>query len=99
MTPAEQIYQLIDSVRNNGAYPAESYVQGSLDSFEEKVREEEREQARKTLEPIETIAQDEEEAKFIEHCSCLRYAIWRVDNPDADEMVYASKLSQRKDSE
>lgn len=49
------------------------------------------------LQAVEAIAEDEQKHKFAEHCPCLRYAIWRVENPDADEMVYVSTLSKPKE--
>lgn len=66
-------------------------VEGTLKAIS-KLLSQQREQVLKILRAVETIAEDEEKHKFTEHCSCLRYAIWRVENPDVDEMVYASQI-------
>ena len=38
---SDQLYDLIASVRNNGAYPAESFIKDILTSFEKEIRESE----------------------------------------------------------
>lgn len=63
------------------------------------VVEEERKRVLKVLQSVEDIAEDETKHHFAEHCSCLRYGIWRAINPDASEMLYASKLKSLSSKE
>lgn len=44
----------------------------------------------KVLQNVEDLSQDEEKKKWAEHCSCLRYAIDVIKNPEAERTCYAS---------
>ena len=57
-------------------------------------KEEARAEFIKVLREVEEVADDEKKKHWCDHCSCLRYAIDLIENPDADRMVYASELSQ-----
>lgn len=70
----------------------EKYVlQALTKSFEAGQKSREKEIV-EILQSVETIAEDEQKHHFTEHCPCLRYAIYKVENPDAEEMAYASSI-------
>lgn len=63
----------------------------------QKGKEEERLRVIDEMQKIEDLSADEERAKWADHCSCLRYAIDVIKNPESQRMAYASEALTQKD--